>query len=159
MNLQSLVQALDARICGSSCMASCPAHDDHDPSLSIREVDGKILLHCHAGCSQWDVIVSVACTRSVADQNKGTAVNCRHVRLYGRAGKSALSGGTVRSEGFLATQTRWPRRMGLEEEPESGALQTRRSSGVTYSFCRRRRTRCRNSSRLRLRRNNERWWS
>jgi hypothetical protein len=37
-------------------MAKCPAHDDHNPSLSIREVDGKILLHCHAGCAQQDVI-------------------------------------------------------------------------------------------------------
>jgi putative DNA primase/helicase len=38
-------------------MAKCPAHDDNNPSLSIREVDGKVLLHCcHAGCSQRDVI-------------------------------------------------------------------------------------------------------
>jgi hypothetical protein len=37
-------------------MAKCPAHDDHDPSLSIREVDGKVLFHCHAGCAQGDVI-------------------------------------------------------------------------------------------------------
>lgn len=32
--------------------ARCPAHDDRRPSLSIRVADdGKILLHCHAGCS------------------------------------------------------------------------------------------------------------
>src|ERR1035437_5253910 len=37
-------------------MALCPGHDDHTPSLSIREVDGKILVHCLAGCSQRDVI-------------------------------------------------------------------------------------------------------
>jgi hypothetical protein len=37
-------------------MAKCPALDDHNPSLSIREVDGKVLLHCHAGCAQRDVI-------------------------------------------------------------------------------------------------------
>ncbi len=30
----------------------CPAHDDHNPSLSIkRGDDGRTLLHCHAGCS------------------------------------------------------------------------------------------------------------
>jgi hypothetical protein len=37
-------------------MAKCPAHDDHNPSLSIRNVDGKVLVHCHAGCAQRDVI-------------------------------------------------------------------------------------------------------
>jgi len=37
-------------------MARCPAHDDHNPSLSIREVDGKVLVHCHAGCPQREVV-------------------------------------------------------------------------------------------------------
>jgi putative DNA primase/helicase len=33
-------------------MALCPAHNDHNPSLSIKEGDdGKPLLYCHAGCS------------------------------------------------------------------------------------------------------------
>lgn len=36
---------------GSSYSSCCPAHDDENPSLSIREAsDGKILLHCFAGC-------------------------------------------------------------------------------------------------------------
>jgi putative DNA primase/helicase len=37
-------------------MGCCPAHDDHNPSLAIREKDGKLLVHCHAGCRQRDVI-------------------------------------------------------------------------------------------------------
>jgi len=31
--------------------ALCPAHTDRTPSLCIREIDGKILLRCHAGCT------------------------------------------------------------------------------------------------------------
>ena len=42
---------------GEGWMACCPAHDDHNPSLSItdREGDG-VLVHCHAGCEQTAVI-------------------------------------------------------------------------------------------------------
>jgi hypothetical protein len=36
---------------GSGWRALCPAHADRDPSLSIDVRDGKILIHCHAGCS------------------------------------------------------------------------------------------------------------
>jgi hypothetical protein len=30
--------------------AKCPAHDDNEPSLKINVRDGKVLLHCLAGC-------------------------------------------------------------------------------------------------------------
>jgi len=36
---------------GSGWKACCPPHQDGTPSLSIsKSTDGKILLHCHAGC-------------------------------------------------------------------------------------------------------------
>ena len=32
-------------------LACCPAHEDRSPSMSIREVeDGRVLVHCFAGC-------------------------------------------------------------------------------------------------------------
>ena len=35
-----------------SYIACCPAHDDKSPSMTVREADdGKILMHCFAGCS------------------------------------------------------------------------------------------------------------
>jgi len=36
--------------------ALCPGHGDTEPSLSIREVDGKILLKCFAGCELEDIL-------------------------------------------------------------------------------------------------------
>lgn len=40
--------------------AKCPAHDDKRPSLAIRAMDdGRILLHCFAGCSALDVLGTV----------------------------------------------------------------------------------------------------
>jgi len=37
---------------GAGWVARCPAHDDKRPSLSVSEGDeGRVLVHCHAGCS------------------------------------------------------------------------------------------------------------
>ena len=33
-----------------SYQAKCPCHDDKQASLTISESEGKILMHCHAGC-------------------------------------------------------------------------------------------------------------
>ena len=37
-------------------MTRCPAHEDRSPSLSIREADDRILLHCFAGCTPQDIV-------------------------------------------------------------------------------------------------------
>ncbi len=49
---------------GSSYKACCPAHDDQNPSLSIKEVDGKLLLHCFAGCSPEKICSTIDCNIS-----------------------------------------------------------------------------------------------
>jgi DNA primase len=42
----------------------CPAHDDASPSLSVNEArDGKVLMHCHAGCSYADVVEALSLPR------------------------------------------------------------------------------------------------
>lgn len=46
-----------ARRNGQGWMACCPAHYDHNPSLSLTDGEGgRTLLYCHAGCPQDDVI-------------------------------------------------------------------------------------------------------
>lgn len=40
-------------------IACCSAHEDKTPSLAISEVNGKILLHCFAGCAPIDIIQAV----------------------------------------------------------------------------------------------------
>jgi putative DNA primase/helicase len=37
----------------------CPAHPDSTPSLSVNEKNGKVLVRCHAGCSQEAVIAAL----------------------------------------------------------------------------------------------------
>lgn len=39
---------------GWKCL--CPCHADHDPSLSLIERDGKLLVKCRAGCDQTAVV-------------------------------------------------------------------------------------------------------
>lgn len=37
----------------------CPAHDDSDPSLTVSEKDGKVLVNCKYGCSQDAVVAAL----------------------------------------------------------------------------------------------------
>ena len=56
MRLDAMVRALEARRSGSAWMAKCPAHEDRNPSLGIRQEGDKVLVKCYAGCAQRDVI-------------------------------------------------------------------------------------------------------
>lgn len=61
-NVDNLLARLDRvkRSGRDSWMACCPAHADRSASLSIRETeDGRILVHCFAGCSVHEVLGSV----------------------------------------------------------------------------------------------------
>lgn len=41
-------------------VACCPAHHDKSPSLSVRELDdGRVLVHCFAGCSVEEIVSAV----------------------------------------------------------------------------------------------------
>ncbi|MDP9350275.1 MAG: hypothetical protein M3P51_01850, partial [Chloroflexota bacterium] len=45
---------------GKGYQALCPAHDDHNPSLSVAEGDdGRVLLKCFAGCSVEEIVAAV----------------------------------------------------------------------------------------------------
>lgn len=40
--------------------AKCPAHADNGPSLSVRDLpDGRVLLHCFAGCDVADIVAAI----------------------------------------------------------------------------------------------------
>src|SRR5262249_32630546 len=54
---EDLARHLGGRKNGRQWLACCPAHDDATPSLSVGYgFDGRILFHCHAGCSQQAVL-------------------------------------------------------------------------------------------------------
>lgn len=55
-DLVDIVGALGGTWSGHVAMCRCPAHDDSDPSLSIRQGDRGILVTCFAGCPREDVL-------------------------------------------------------------------------------------------------------
>jgi len=59
--IENLISRLD-KVKGrnGSWTARCPAHADKGPSLAVREnEDGRILLHCFAGCETANVLGAV----------------------------------------------------------------------------------------------------
>ena len=56
----TLTVALGGNWLGGKGMACCPAHDDQTPSLSLADgADGRLLLHCHAGCAFTDILAAL----------------------------------------------------------------------------------------------------
>lgn len=61
--LNRVLDRLDAVVeSGDQWLAICPAHADERPSLAVRSVDGRVLVHCHAGCSTEDVLHAIGLT-------------------------------------------------------------------------------------------------
>lgn len=57
-NLLARLEKVKGR--NGSWTARCPAHNDKGPSLAIREAeDGRVLLHCFAGCEAQSVVHSI----------------------------------------------------------------------------------------------------
>lgn len=54
--LVDLVGTLQGRWTGQTALCRCPAHNDRTPSLSLRQGDRGILVHCYAGCTREDVL-------------------------------------------------------------------------------------------------------
>src|SRR4030095_13884447 len=49
-----------AKKTGDQWLARCPAHDDRTASLAVREGDdGRVLVHCHAGCATDAVLAAL----------------------------------------------------------------------------------------------------
>ena len=69
MKAEIITKALGGRQVGGCWMARCPVHDDREPSSSISTGDeGKVLVYCHAGCDQTQVIAALMdCRKSTLE--------------------------------------------------------------------------------------------
>lgn len=65
MSAENLLSRLERikRTGAGRWQARCPAHDDRGPSLSVRELDdGRVLVHCFAGCDPHSILSAVDLT-------------------------------------------------------------------------------------------------
>lgn len=79
MTIAQIAAALGGKRVGRGWMATCPAHHDGTPSLSLSiGRNGATLVHCHAGCTQAAVISAL---RERGLWNDASApVNCPTIR-------------------------------------------------------------------------------
>lgn len=75
-HLDDLLQKLKkAKHTPNGWMALCPAHSDANRSLSVAEKNGKILLHCFAGCKVHSIVGSLGLQMSDLFEANGLHVN------------------------------------------------------------------------------------
>ena len=80
-----IVAALKGRWHGSYAMCVCPAHADRTPSLSVRQGERGILVHCFAGCHSDDILREIGRTKPILNSPspsylpEGTAPNVRRI--------------------------------------------------------------------------------
>ena len=83
---KTVADALGGEKAGAGWTACCPAHEDTKPSLAIsNSPDGKLLVYCHAGCSQ-DQVISALKARGLWDNDRrAPALSAGRVFHQGRA--------------------------------------------------------------------------
>jgi len=65
MSIETLISRLDGvkETRRGQYIARCPAHEDGSPSLAIKDGDeGRVILHCFAGCETEDVLDAIGLT-------------------------------------------------------------------------------------------------
>jgi putative DNA primase/helicase len=85
MNAEAIAKRLGGRRIGRSWIACCPVHEDRLPSLAIADAeDGTVLVRCHAGCHQRDVIEALRARGLWEPARRHKSLLSRKVNCRGR---------------------------------------------------------------------------
>ena len=123
MDARGIALALQGRKAGQGWLASCPAHDDRHPSLSLADgQDGRLLARCHAGC-EWTAILD-------ALRGLGLVAGRGNVRAPDLA---ELAKRRRQEAAFAARRAAQAERCWREAKPIAGTLAERylRARGIT----------------------------
>lgn len=71
-------------------LVRCPAHGDRGPSLSIKEADddGRILVHCFAGCSAFEIVEAMGLRMTDLFNDRGSAEERERSREQARRARA-----------------------------------------------------------------------
>lgn len=104
---QTLTSIENVQQSGKGQTVLCPAHDDHNASLSINlGDDGRILLHCHAGCPVKTIVQVIGLEMSDLFPNKKISapqINSRITKTYDyhdKSGKNLFQVVRLEPKGF-----------------------------------------------------------
>ena len=83
--IQRILEMLDnVRPNTSGWTALCPAHGDERSSLSVTDgEDGRVLLHCFAGCDVNDIVAALGLELSDLFPRKRTKISRKGVKRHG----------------------------------------------------------------------------
>jgi DNA primase len=58
-HIAEILAGAPVRSRGGNYLVKCAAHDDEQPSLSLRDGDDGLIVHCFAGCRAGDVYAAI----------------------------------------------------------------------------------------------------
>jgi putative DNA primase/helicase len=79
VNAAFIAKALGGKKCGTGWIAQCVAHDDTNPSMSIADGEkGGVVVKCHAGCDQRELMHVLMARGLWADRKNGREIIRTH---------------------------------------------------------------------------------
>jgi hypothetical protein len=88
---------------GEKALSFCPAHNDRNtPSLSLKAENGRLLLHCFAGCHPEDIVSKVGLQMKDLFSERGGGIFIppnTPARLHAQDGKSHTNAHNRRASG------------------------------------------------------------
>lgn len=121
MTAETIARALGGHRAGATWMARCPVHEDRTPSLSISAgKSGKVLVRCHAGCDQRDLITTLQERGLWQASGRASGIGLKHRR---RIAEKPDADALKRSAAALAI---WQASHAAEGTPVATYLRSRR---------------------------------
>jgi hypothetical protein len=120
MRAADIIRQLGGRMHGNYGLARCPAHEDRSPSLSISEgVGGRILVKCHGGCEQHQVIDALRRLRAWPERDDDPSPLTEAERERRRRQEAEREHDRARRDAFVAHawQQAWAAAMHARHSP------------------------------------------